>query len=472
MTLADLYAQIVPTFSINTQKDLKTAVKMLAQALNYSSPEACPYEAYNLPLPAIYQRLETYLTHEAKGLHTIRNVKNNLSRLFREAEHKDLLSLPPATPVRRFLVNSKTHLPSSERFRQDGTNLPHAYWPASLQTEFAQFTKWATDPIVEGRDQHWRKRLATVELYKKVFVGYFGFLHHIHHIDRLTFNQLFDLSLIRAYVNWHVNEKFQRPTRTIHHFLACLLTLTNQYQPRPKLRQQIKDLQRTLAPWTPTYNKNDSWIPLIQLKQIGEAIWPNKSPRTIHKNGRKHALYAGLSLILQLWVYIPYRQRNMREMSLYTNLYKDHHGAWRIRFTGEQLKVATRRGHLNTFDLPFPEPLVPKLEEYLTVWRPILIGSTTPAPSYVFLNSQGNQFRLDRLLKLTQHTIFAYTGRHWYPHMIRTTWATEYIKQTGDFYGAAIMLNDKLETVIQTYAYLRDENVAEKAYRWVQNHHL
>ncbi len=52
--------------------------------------------------------------------------------------------------------------------------------------------------------------------------------------------------------------------------------------------------------------------------------------------------------------------------------------------------------------------------------------------------------------------------------MIRTIWATEWIKNThGDFYTAAVMLNDKLETVIKNYSELLEEDVAEKAYRLV-----
>jgi hypothetical protein len=57
---------------------------------------------------------------------------------------------------------------------------------------------------------------------------------------------------------------------------------------------------------------------------------------------------------------------------------------------------------------------------------------------------------------------------------MRTIWATEWIQSSGDFMTAAIMLNDHLKTVIQNYAHLRDENVAENAYQWVQariNHH-
>ena len=50
------------------------------------------------------------------------------------------------------------------------------------------------------------------------------------------------------------------------------------------------------------------------------------------------------------------------------------------------------------------------------------------------------------------------------PAHCRTVWATEWLRDGGDFHTAAIMLNDRLETVIATYSHLLEEDVAEKAY--------
>ena len=63
--------------------------------------------------------------------------------------------------------------------------------------------------------------------------------------------------------------------------------------------------------------------------------------------------------------------------------------------------------------------------------------------------------------------VYSYTGKRWHPHIIRTVWATEHIRKTGDFYGAAIMLNDRLETVMAKYTHLVEEDVAEKIYRLI-----
>jgi hypothetical protein len=481
MMLEDLYSHLVPTFASCTQKDLKTAVKILAMSLNYPDPKSCPWEACQQIITIrttpqgrrvirFAPTFETFLSTQGKGAHTIRNVKNNLSRLFLSAEGKGLVHLVPAVLTPHFNSKRRPPRPGSEGCGADGSHLLYQQWPESLKEEFAAFTTWATDPLVPNRDARWRKRLSTIAFYQPILCGYFGFLHHIKNIHDIRFNHLFDLSLIHAYVHWHVNDKMKRPTRTVHHFIRFLKMVTRQYQPQPDLRQALKQIEQTLPPPVPIYQKKDAWVPLRRIREIGQSLWPHKLPTdVIHGDGSRYALRAGLSLMLQLWTYIPYRSRNMSEMLLETNLYK-HDGAWRIRFSGEQLKVAKRRGQQNIFDLPFPQPLIPTLESYLATWRPVLTRLMSFPSDHVFLSSVGHPLTGQNIQDLVQYHVYRYTGKYFNPHAIRTIWATEYIKATGgDFFTVAIMLNDTLETVIKNYIHLLDENVAEKAYRWVDN---
>lgn len=53
------------------------------------------------------------------------------------------------------------------------------------------------------------------------------------------------------------------------------------------------------------------------------------------------------------------------------------------------------------------------------------------------------------------------------PHMIRTVWATEYIKSTKNFIDAAYMLGDRVETVLHSYANLLDEDCGKRANSWL-----
>ena len=231
-------------------------------------------------------------------------------------------------------------------------------------------------------------------------------------------------------------------------------------------------LKKTLPKPDPLYRKEDAWVPLATLAEIGTSIWPRKLPQDLPQEnklpGRHYATRAGLSLMLRLWTYIPLRSRNMREMELGNHLYQDPHGTWRLTFRGEQLKVAVKRGRTNILDLPFPEKLVPILEAYLAIWRPILLAATSQPTELVFLTKYGGLYTDQTLMLQAKKIVYSYTGKAWHPHIIRTVWATEWIRKThGDFYTAAIMLNDRLETVIAKYTHLMEEDVAEKAYRLI-----
>jgi hypothetical protein len=473
MTLQELYEQLLPSFPDSVQKDVKTAIRVLANALQCPDPQHCPLEQFHRPLPSLYHLLETFLLAQGKSIHTIRNIKNHVSRLFRLAEENHLFSLVPLSPTRRYARDTKPFRPGSLLEVHHGIYLPYAYWPAMLQEDFLAFSTWATAPVVPGRSASLRKRDTTIVSYRHSLERYFGFLVHHRQLSTLRFDQLFDFDLVQAFVLWHVNEFRHRTTASIEHFLVNLLALTRQYHPDPELRGKILTLKKTLPRSTPVYDKDDAWVPLAKLNEIGHTLWPKTSPQRMrHHNAVHHglrtAVYASISLMLRLWTYIPYRQRNIREMQLCENLRKDAHDKWRITFRGEQLKIATKRGHINLFDLPFPETLVPCLEDYLHTWRPILLAKATQPYQHVFLTSHGNPYQTATLHATTSNIVYSYTGKHWHPHNVRSVWATEWIRKThGDFYTAAIMLNDRLETVIAKYAHLLEEDVAEKAYRLI-----
>jgi hypothetical protein len=467
MTLHDLTEQLHLQFPPSVQKDLKTAVRTLAQALNYSDPKSCPLEACLKPLPQLYSAVETHLISQGKSPYTIRNTKNNISRLFRLAEMQGLFSLLPVKLSRRFKYDNVPHRTNKTHIQNDGSHLRRSDWPPEVEVEFAMFVKWATDPLVPGRDARLKKRPTTILIYQSTFEAYFGYLHHTLYIHPIQFDHLFDFSLLERFVYHQINDKFHRVTRAVTNLIGFIHTIASQYRLDPPLREFLKALRKRLPPQHPFYNKSDAWVPLHELEQVGLALWPLKPPAALNTGGATYALRAAISLMLRLWVHIPYRQRNMREMKLDQNLYRTPEGQWRIRFANEELKIAKKRGQSNVFDLPFPPTLINTLESYLTIWRPILAHKENA--SEVFLNRLGRAFTKGSLHQNIQGNIYSFTGRHWHPHMIRTIWATEWIKSHGDFYTAAIMLNDRLETVIQNYAHLMESDVAEKAYEWVQS---
>jgi hypothetical protein len=466
MTLTQLYDHVAPHLPASIATNLKTAIKVLAQALGYQDPSHCPQEAFTRPLPDLYRVIEAHLVTQSKSDITIRNTKNYLSRMFRLAASTHLLETPAPHLRRQVRRRERAHRPGGKYSINTGRTLPYRQWPLALQRAFAAFERWATDPVVEGRDARWKKRQTTIDCYRRYFECYFGYLYHTRHIRQPTFNHLFDFTLIRTYIYWYTNKIRGKPTRQIQDFIKTILMLAHQYRPLPEFHAQLKELKRKFPPPSSHYDKADAWVPLAEIAAIGRDLWPRKPPVAIRGEGNLYARNAGLSLAFQLWSFIPYRSRNMREMALDTNLRKDASGKWRIIFTGDQLKVATKRGQPNVFDLPFPEELVPTLEEYLSTWRPILAIKSGNRHANVFLNSYGSPYSLETFRHITGSIVYNYTNKFWHPHIIRTVWATEWIrdKNPGDFYSAAEMLNDTLPTVISRYSHLLADGVAEKVY--------
>jgi hypothetical protein len=140
------------------------------------------------------------------------------------------------------------------------------------------------------------------------------------------------------------------------------------------------------------------------------------------------------------------------------------YGHWLLHFQGAELKTGTKKGRVNTYQLDltalYPE-LIPDLERFLTTYRPRLPHADT-APQ-VFLTRHGRLFRGESLKAELAACVFKYTEKRFYPHLIRTIWATEFIARTGDFTTAAYMLGDTVQVVLQQYQEILDTAHQQKA---------
>ena len=82
---------------------------------------------------------------------------------------------------------------------------------------------------------------------------------------------------------------------------------------------------------------------------------------------------------------------------------------------------------------------------------------------FVFLNSFGTPLTSQQVTWAFESATYRFTGIAMNPHMVRTIWATEYIKSTKNFIDAAYMLGDTVETVLHSYANLLDEDCGKRA---------
>ena len=105
--------------------------------------------------------------------------------------------------------------------------------------------------------------------------------------------------------------------------------------------------------------------------------------------------------------------------------------------------------------------LIPALEEFLREYRPRLPKAASSP--FLFLTQGGRPYTIYSLRLELKSAVDRRTGQRFYPHLIRTIWATEYLEKTQDFTTAAVLLGDTLAVVMRTYYDVVNKNHHAKA---------
>jgi len=270
------------------------------------------------------------------------------------------------------------------------------------------------------------------------------------------------------FVRWHT----QRSQTTMTHIaydLISTMSVIAHHLDHPSLND-IMHYKLDLPTPEPMHEKKDHWMTLRELEMVGlsllqEARKPFTSTTKTNKYpGLKRALQHQHALMLRFLVRIPLRSRNLREMQLGRNLYKDEYGHWHLHFRGQELKIGTRNGKTNIYHVnltTYCPDLLPHLEEFLTVYRSYIPQPSTT--SYVFATRWGNPYQHYGIHNELKTMVLQYTGKRFYPHLIRTIWATEFISTTRDFTTAAHMLGDTVQMVIRRYQEILEKDHQDKA---------
>src|SRR4030095_8605853 len=149
----------------------------------------------------------------------------------------------------------------------------------------------------------------------------------------------------------------------------------------------------------PLHTKRAHWVSLRELEAVAEACLaegrtPYSTNPAIRHPGARRAVQFEHGVMLKLLVRVPIRQRNLRELRLEHNLYKDPQtGHWHLHFSGSDLKIGMRQGRANEYNIDLSadtKNLVPVLEEWLREYRPRLRGAQDSP--FLFLTQYGRPF--------------------------------------------------------------------------------
>jgi hypothetical protein len=460
VTLTELLTTLYTQGHIRPSRiyDIKASTRHLAAALGKESPDHCLEDEFNIPERDWKDQLDRYLGSLPKtpSAHMVRNTRHNIRFLLRTAAQHALLapcvSPPPRSSTRK---DDDTRFARTSPYRQhrEDTKTPYALkraqWPADIQDAWEHYCT----------DRQLTIRQSTLTYYTSSLQHYMGFLTNVEGLS-VCWHDLFDPTLIDRFVRWHSRRSHKRLTRYAHLMVGVLHAIAHHLN-HPH-HTAISAYRRRLPTPEPLHAPQHHQISLHDLETVGltelreahkpiASVHPSYAKRTGHPR-LKRAIQHQRALILRLMVRMPLRVRNFHEMQFERNLYQDQQTHWCVYFRGDELKVATRSGRLNTYHIDLTEhcpELIPHLEEFLLTYRPLLPqAETTP---YVFLTKRGEPYTSAKLSTELTSCVFRRTNKRFYPHRIRKIWPTEYIEDTGDIATAASMLGDTVQVVLQHY---------------------
>jgi len=498
---------------------IKTALKQYAIILGYSDPALCPMTAYHLPAETRNRLIEERAQGSRRGKfaasrlgpHAIRNLKNNVSYIIRSAIDREVIGQVPGP-----LPSSKdcNKIPSRLIFRCESVQSSKYILdpvPHSLAQEITNYETWSTRIVNRDRPDNLRKRPVSFANHRGTILRAAGYLVKYSGLqpESISLSTLTEPENAINFIDWSIEQQ-GRFTATAAENIARLIVLgkylsivEQSTEQRKALELRVDELRKyrtTMGKPVKVADKSKRWISLRKLESVGLSIYPLNAQRLSDlayntrwrlrrdkKDGfKKHQMYAYRvlqSILVRLTIRLPLRQRNLREMlwnperpEQGRNLYK-REGKWRIRFVGNELKISHVKGEVHRVEHAFPDDIVDLLEEWLSQWRPILIsfrkcghrGSecVESGQEFVFVNSVGAPLTSKQVAWAFESATYKFTSVAMNPHMIRTIWATEYIKATRNFIDAAYMLGDTVETVLKSYAMLLDEDCEKRAKAWL-----
>lgn len=337
--------------------------------------------------------------------------------------------------------------------------------PEGLRDELTRYIRWCEASVVLNRSQRIAKRPVTSRHTAGAMLRLAGFaVRELRYpLDRLTLEGLCQPDFLVSYANWWLTRR-GRMTVSLKNELITPTTIARHWLKNPAFAETITKLYTSLPPIAPVRQKEQRWLSLRELEDVGLSGHPLNPRRlqeypflrqpTVQARAKgRWVLSVCLSLVIRLLIRLPMRQRCIREMELGKNLYQDRQRVWQIRFVGTELKVSQSNGGINRYEFPFPTELVPLLEEWLNDWRARVAA---PDKTHVFLHGSGRPFTWTNQLAIAiARVTYRFTGVGVTPHMIRDIWATEYLNtHHGDVMGCARRLGNTPQMVMRHYAHV------------------
>jgi hypothetical protein len=405
---------------------IRMSIRNYAGALGCPSIKDCPQEVFVVDKSTRNLVIEKHLSGK-KSAHLLRNTKNDISFLLRQAEELNLIKLPELKLDRTRSEEISKHKlgrslprkvsPKDVGFHRTSYGLPLEKWHTHLREQYEDWKRWVSVDrvVVNGINPY--NRPATIENKTNKLKAYFGYLFNIRRIYDLDLRMLLDVGvkglaelddeanfiflrknaqvgLLEEFANWHRERNNHKDSFQVSGILSVAASIAQKYYlPKAllderysdadkysKIAAEINDLQERLN-HNLEHNKarlgeDEQFVTAEDLRRAAEQEFP-RMPLFENQSGTVLAQNAGRALAIMLLVTYPLRNVNYREARLSQNIIKRADGRWVLRFTGDDetasLKSKKRLNKPNIYEKVIESKIADYLDKYLSEWRPKLI---------------------------------------------------------------------------------------------------
>lgn len=444
-------------------------------------PDGNPTEAWKPLLElAVEERLTDVVRHFARSLKSPNEVTKEAVDLWGVARILDgLMFTTVATKKNQFwrmlektgwLTATPIHM---LKFTPYG--IPLEEMPAKLREDIQTVLKWKQAEIARGRPKFGKIRAITANQIRLVLEQLTSYVVKVSGGNPQSLHELIQLDNIEGFVEWVVNERHIKADSIVGR-LASVFAIVKHH---PMFKGQefawFKTLLDSLPLEDPSERKKrkaSKYISYEELEAIPGQIraYRESYEKKRNKKAVRSAQLAMEEFMFRWYCFFPWRQRNHRECRIdgaAPNLFKARIPPvteidkpawvreeeaknpdaefWMISFTPAGTKT-----HIPV-DLIVPRQLIQPLEEYLAVYRPILLGEKKS--DMLFVTPRGKQMRSDHVGKVIGHWTTKFASVRSTPHLIRDSVAYKWLKEHPKDYLtlSKILWHKNVQTTIQIY---------------------
>ncbi|UCH64115.1 MAG: site-specific integrase [Fidelibacterota bacterium] len=338
-------------------------------------------------------------------------------------------------------------------------------WPVEMQAEYNSYRTWCLAEYIRERPPQYSQREVSADQNLSNLERIAGYTHRIRGVplDQLTIDIFFDETIITDYINWLIQERLGgKRTVTLERLCAQLLSMARQYFYRPEAEEWLIKLKKYVSN-APVRDKKERLFSMDELEKIADGIQArrirekkNAIKKGLIPNRMRQAQHVRRELLFRLIIQRPLRQKNIREIKIGKNLYKNIKGIYVLSFEGSEMKNG------RPYKISFPKNLVTLLEKYLNDYRRILCNGHDN--EYLFPSPNGGHICDRTVQSIIGRPAKQILRRSLNPHLIRDCIAYWWLQQNpGDYLFLSKLLgHEDVRTTIKCYSNIDAEDAAKK----------